>query len=81
LNAAARVVARALKSYGMILSDGGNLTFTAVNDRFTDAKWRDVELAPGDLTSLSWDDFEVPELGDRYTWDNACDCQRTPVEE
>jgi serine/threonine-protein kinase len=81
LNSAARIVARALKSYGMILSDGGNLTFTAVNDRFTAAKWRDVELAPGDLTSLSWDDFEVPELGERYAWDNGCDCQRSPIED
>jgi serine/threonine-protein kinase len=79
LKPAARVVARALKRYGMILSDGGNLTFTATNDRFTTAKWADVDLAPSDLTSLTWNDFEVPELGTRYTWDNACDCQRSPI--
>lgn len=79
LKPAARVVAQALKRYGMILSDGGNLTFTASNDRFTTAKWADVDLGPGDLTSLTWNDFEVPVLGTRYTWDNACDCQRTPV--
>jgi len=79
LKPAARVVARALKTYGMILSDGGNLTFTAANDRFTTAKWADVDLGPGDLTSLTWNDFEVPELGTRYTWDNSCDCQRTPI--
>ncbi|HWA76353.1 MAG TPA: hypothetical protein VG937_28635 [Polyangiaceae bacterium] len=79
LKPAARVVAVALKRYGMILSDGGNLTFTAANDRFTTAKWADVGLSPGDLTSLTWNDFEVPELGMRYTWDNSCDCQRTPI--
>ncbi|HLV65135.1 MAG TPA: hypothetical protein VKY73_04960 [Polyangiaceae bacterium] len=78
LNPAARVVARALKRYGMILADAGNLTFTAQNDRFTTAKWRDVGLGPNDLTSLEWTDFEVPELGDRYVWDNACSCERTP---
>jgi serine/threonine-protein kinase len=79
LKPAARVVTTALKRYGMILSDGGNLTFTAANDRFTTAKWADVDLGPGDLTSLKWSDFEVPELGMRYTWDNACDCKRTPI--
>ena len=79
LNAAAQVVATALQEYGMILSDGGNITFTFANDRFTTAKWTDVGLMPGDLTSLEWSDFEVVELGTRYTWDNSCDCNRTPV--
>jgi hypothetical protein len=79
LTAGARVVARALKEYGMILSDGGNLTFTAANDRFTDHKWREVELSPGDLTGIAWSDFEVPTLGTRYEWNDQCDCRRTPV--
>ncbi len=81
LKPAARVVARALKEYGMILSDGGNLTFTAANDRFTTAKWADLDFGPSDLTSLRWDDFEVPELGERYVWDDSCDCSRTPIED
>jgi serine/threonine-protein kinase len=79
LKPAARVVARALKEYGMILSDGGNLTFTATNDRFTTHKWSEVDFTPGDLTSLQWSDFEVPNLGTRYLFDNACDCSRTPI--
>ncbi len=79
LSSGARVVARALKEYGMILSDGGNLTFTAANDRSTTHKWPEVELAPGDLTALGWTDFEVPALGTRYRWDDQCDCSRTPV--
>lgn len=81
LNPAAQVVATALQRYGMILSDGGNITFTASNDRFTTAKWADVGLGPGDLTSLEWTDFEVVELGERFTWDGACDCSRTPLTE
>lgn len=81
LKPAARVVARALKEYGMILSDGGNLTFTAANDRFTKHKWAEVDFGPGDLTSLQWNDFEVPELGARYTWDDDCSCDRTPIAE
>jgi hypothetical protein len=79
LNTAAQVVAQALKDYGMILSDGGNLTFTFANDRFTTAKWSDVGLGPGDLASLEWTDFEVVELGTRYTWNAACNCDRTPI--
>lgn len=79
LKPAAQVVARALKQYGMILSDGGNLTFTATNDRFTTHKWAEVDFGPGDMTSLQWNDFEVPELGTRYTWDNDCNCDRTPL--
>jgi len=81
LNEAGRVVATALKEYGMILSDGGNITFTFANDRFTTAKWADVGLGPNDLTSLEWTDFEVVELGERFSWDNSCDCNRTPINE
>jgi hypothetical protein len=81
LNEAARVVATALKEYGMILSDGGNITFTFANDRFTIAKWVDVGLGPNDLTSFEWTDFEVVELGERFTWDDSCNCSRTPITE
>jgi serine/threonine-protein kinase len=79
LKPAARVVATALKEYGMILSDGGNITFTASNDRFTTHKWRDVGFTASDLTSLKWTDFEVPELGTRYTFNDNCNCERTPI--
>jgi hypothetical protein len=81
LTAGAQVVAKALKKYGMILSDGGSITFTAANDRFTTHKWTDVDLMPNDLTSLEWTDFEMVEGGERFVWDNACDCSRTPVTE
>jgi serine/threonine-protein kinase len=79
LNAAAQVVAVALQRYGMILSDGGNITFTALNDRFTEHTWAEVGLGPNDLTDLEWTDFEVVELGTRYTWDGSCSCTRTPL--
>ncbi|MBN2369694.1 MAG: hypothetical protein JXO72_04335 [Vicinamibacteria bacterium] len=81
LNPAARVVARALKDYGMFMSDGGSVTFMAANDRFTTHKWANVGLGPHDLKSLEWTDFEVVELGARYVWDDDCVCQRTPIAE
>ncbi len=79
LNAAAQVVAQALQTYGMILSDGGNVTLTATNDRFTQHKWIDVGLGPNDLTDLEWTDFEVVELGQRHVFDGSCNCYRTVI--
>lgn len=79
LNPAAQVVAVALQRYGMILSDGGNLTFTALNDRFTTNTWAEVGLGPNDLMGLEWTDFEVVELGERFAWDDNCNCERTPL--
>jgi serine/threonine-protein kinase len=78
---AARVVIAALQTYGMILSDGGNLTFTALNDRFTEHTWTAAGLMPQDLASLEWTDFEVVDLGERFAFDNSCDCEHVQVEE
>ncbi|MEM8961618.1 MAG: hypothetical protein AAGD38_09080, partial [Acidobacteriota bacterium] len=38
-NEAARTVARAMQSYGIILTDGGTIALTARSDRFTTTKW------------------------------------------
>src|SRR5207249_424959 len=38
-NANARVILRALKKFGMILSDGGNIALTFADDRLSTAKW------------------------------------------
>ncbi|MCP4599861.1 MAG: hypothetical protein GY847_04850 [Proteobacteria bacterium] len=79
LNDAAKIVATALKRFGMIVADGGSITFTAANDRFTQNKWVDVNLGPHDLLSLDWIDFEVVELGSRMTWDSSCNCERATI--
>ena len=78
LNSAAQVVAQALKTYGMFLADGGNITFTANGDTFTTRKWNDVGLGPHDLKSLEWQDFEVVELGTRFNRNDGS-CSRTPI--
>lgn len=77
LSPAARVVAVALRRYGMILADGGNLTFTARSDRSTTRTWAEAGLGPHDLKALQWSDFEVVAGGERFTWDGSC--TRTPV--
>ena len=80
LNPAAQVVARALRDYGMIMSDGGNITFTAESDDFTTAKWDDVGLGPHDLKGLQWSDFEVVDAGPTIAWSSGS-CERTPISE
>lgn len=74
-NEGARVVARALQTYGMILADGGSVALTAQSDRFTRAKWEGL-LGPRDLDDLQMTDFEMVEAGERLAWTG--DCVRAP---
>lgn len=78
LSPGAQVVAQALKKYGMILSDGGNLTFTAASDDTTATKWAEVSLTAQDLKSLAWTDFEMVDGGKRYNWRDG-DCAHSPI--
>jgi serine/threonine-protein kinase len=78
LSAGAQVIARALKKYGMFLADGGNVTFTAATDDLTTHKWSEVGVSSGSLKGLSWNDFEVVELGTRIDYRSGS-CARTPI--
>jgi serine/threonine-protein kinase len=80
LTAGAQVVARALQRYGMILADGGNLTFTGQSDRFTTHRWDEVGLTPQDLKGLPWSAFEVVDSGTPIDWDSGS-CERSPITE
>jgi serine/threonine-protein kinase len=73
----ARVIARALQRYGMILSDGGNIALTAADDRFTAAKWSNV-LPSGStgLAAIHVTDFEMIDAGSRIAL--TYDCVRNP---
>jgi len=70
---AARTVARALQTYGMILVDGGSVALSGRSDRFTEAKWADL-LESRDLDAIQPADFDVVALGDVHRW--AGDCRR-----
>lgn len=59
LSPSARVVARALQRYGMILADGGNIALTARDDRFTVKKWAEVGFDSHALFAIGPADFEV----------------------
>jgi serine/threonine-protein kinase len=73
LPAGARVVAQAMKTYGMLLADGGNVALTAQSDRFTAAKWAGL-LGPRDLDALRPADFEMVDGGPRIPL--TLDCVR-----
>jgi len=67
----ARVVARALQTYGMFLADAGQIALTARSDRFGSASWEGV-LGPRDLADLKVTDFVVVELGEAHAYDGEC---------
>jgi serine/threonine-protein kinase len=75
LSPGARVVAQAMKTYGMFLADGGNVALTAQSDRFTAAKWEGL-LGPRDLDDLRPSDFEMVEAGEPIPL--TLDCVRNP---
>jgi len=77
LSAGAQVVAKALKKYGMILSDGGNIALTAASDQYTAHKWANVGVTSNSLSSIPVTAFEV------VAWPNSPisftgDCVRNP---
>ena len=74
---AARVIARALKRYGMFLSDGGNLPLTLADDRFHDTTWESLGIDARSLSSIAVTDFEVVELGTLVDWKADTTCYRT----
>ncbi|HEX2572786.1 MAG TPA: kelch repeat-containing protein [Polyangia bacterium] len=70
-NEAARIVARALQRYGMLLADAGSSTLIAQTDTYTAHKWAGL-LAPRDLAQLQVTDFEMLDAGDRFTAGYNC---------
>ena len=72
----ARVIARAMQRYGMILSDGGNIALTAQSDRFTTHKWSEVGVDSHSLTGIQVSDMEVVGMG--ATIPLTYDCVRNP---
>ncbi|MBI4719085.1 MAG: hypothetical protein HY763_14870 [Planctomycetes bacterium] len=70
-NEGARVVARSLQRFGMLLADAGNVALTAQSDRFTTAKWAGL-LESRDLDVIQITDFEMLETGAEQTFTGDC---------
>ncbi len=71
-NAAARTVAKALKTYGMFLADGGNIALMGQSDQFSSIKWNGL-LGTRDLDIIKVTDFEIVDGGAKITWKSHCD--------
>ncbi len=71
-----RVVLKALKTYGMILSDGGNIALTFADDRTTTAKWATLGITAQTYNAIAPTNFEVVDLGAEIPL--TFDCVRTP---
>jgi hypothetical protein len=71
-----RVVLKALKTYWMLLSDGGEIALTFADDKFSTAKWETLGVEAGSFSDITPGDFEVVGLGPEIELNY--DCQRTP---
>jgi serine/threonine-protein kinase len=58
LKPGAQVIAKALKKYGMILSDGGEIALSAKSDQYSMTKWSGL-LDVTDLSALKVTDFDM----------------------
>ena len=75
-NANARVILHAMKKYGMILSDGGNIALTFADDRLSTAKWAALGIDSHTFNSIGVGNFEVVGLGAEIPL--TYDCVRAP---
>jgi hypothetical protein len=68
----ARVIARALQRYGMILADGGRVPLTAASDALTEHKWDEVGVDPDSVGAIRVEDMEVVEMGEPIESQDDC---------
>ena len=83
-NAAAQVLLRTMKKYGMVLADGGNIALTGETDRYTAHTWAELGIdsqtfktAGGGRELPDILDFAVIDTGARIP--ETFDCVRTSV--
>lgn len=57
-----KVVLTAMKTYGMLLSDGGEIALTFADDRTSTAKWAEFGIDSQTFNAITPDEFEVVDL-------------------
>jgi hypothetical protein len=70
-----KVILTALKTHGMLLSDGGEIPLTFADDRTSTAKWSDLGIDARSFSDITVDQFEVVDLGPEI--ELTYDCVRT----
>lgn len=71
-----KVIIKALKTYGMLLSDGGQVPLTFADDRTSTAKWSSLGIDAQSFSAITADQFEVVELGPEI--ELTYECVRNP---
>lgn len=67
-----RVVIAALKKYGMLLADGGQVPLTFADDRTSAKKWSEMGIDAQSFGGITVDQFEVVELGNEVNLTYEC---------
>lgn len=67
-----KVILTALKTHGMLLSDGGQIPLTFADDRTSTAKWADLGIDAQSFSGITVDQFEVVDLGDEIPLTYDC---------
>ncbi len=67
-----KVILKALKTYGMLLSDGGQIPLTFADDRTSTAKWANLGIDAQSFSGVTVDQFEVVDLGDEVQLTYDC---------
>ncbi|MDP7704316.1 MULTISPECIES: hypothetical protein [unclassified Mycobacterium] len=62
-SASERVVIAALKKYGMLLADGGQVPLTFADDRTSSKKWSELGITAQSFNNIGVEEFEVVNLG------------------
>jgi hypothetical protein len=75
-NVGEKVILHAMKKYGMILSDGGNIALTFADDRLSTAKWASLGINSHSFNSIGVANFDVVDLGAEIAL--TYDCVRAP---
>jgi hypothetical protein len=71
-----KVVIKAMKTYGMLLSDGGEIALTFADDKNSTAKWADLGIDSQSFKELTPDQFEVVDLDPEIAL--TYECVRNP---
>jgi len=71
-NPGAKVILRAMKTYGMLLSDGGNIALTFADDRTTTAKWASQGITARTFVAISVNSFEVVDYSPEVALTDNC---------
>jgi hypothetical protein len=61
-----------MKTYGMLLSDGGEIALTFADDKSSTAKWADLGIDSQSFKDLAPDQFEVVDLDSEIALTYEC---------